>query len=204
MKAVERMSRSEMEFCGHGCRACASLRRAALKLAGEQGMDEVTIAAIADRAQVLVPLTVRHIGDDAMACLCAAYLESMTDLQDRFATTMSFALSWDDGLDTAVREMLATLAADPARARFLFAEALAGPPALDVLRDRLRERSVRLLAARHRRLGEDPELSRRHCEQLEETMANALARACRRGNIEHLPAIAPEIIGATRADLVLV
>jgi AcrR family transcriptional regulator len=184
-----------MEFCGHGCRACASLRRAALKLAGEQGMETVTIAAIADRAQVLVPLAVRHIGEDPLACLCAAYLESMTDLQDRFAATLSAAVAWDDGLDRAVRELLATLAADPARARFLFAEALDGPPQLDVLRGRLRERSVRLLSARHRRLGEDPELSRLHCELLEETMANAIARTCRRGDVEHLPALAPEIVG---------
>jgi hypothetical protein len=143
---------------------------------------------------------VRHIGEDPMACMCAAYLESMTDLQDRFAATLSFAVAWDDGLDRAVRELLATLAADPPRARFLFAAALDGPPALDVLRARLRERAVRLLAARHRRLGEDPELSRLRCELLEETLANAIARTCRRGDTEHLPALSAEILGAMTVE----
>ena len=98
-----------MEFCGHGCRACASLRRHALKIAGEQGLEAVTIAAIADRAQVLAPLVVRHIGDDPMACLCAAYLESMTDLQDRFAATHNIKVVRQHAKTTALPDWLAEL-----------------------------------------------------------------------------------------------
>lgn len=191
-----------MEFCGSPCRACASLRGAALKIAGERGLEAVTVAAISDRAEVLVPFTVRHLGDDPVAILVAAYRESMTALQDRFARTLAFGASWEDGLERAVHELLATLAADPARARFLFAEVLGGPAALLVERDALRERSVRLLVARHRRFGGDPELSEDLCERVESVTADAIARACLRRRNASLPALAPEILDAGALVLV--
>jgi AcrR family transcriptional regulator len=56
------------------CTACAGLRRAALALAAERGIDTVTSEGIAERAGLTLDGFARHYRD-AEECLVAAYDE---------------------------------------------------------------------------------------------------------------------------------
>jgi AcrR family transcriptional regulator len=103
------------------CTACAGLRRAAVTLAAERGIETVTIEEIAGRAGMTLDGFRRHYRD-AEDCLVAAYEEGTRQLERTFREGLQGAGGWRDRLQTAVERTLSAFARRPQLARFCLAE----------------------------------------------------------------------------------
>jgi AcrR family transcriptional regulator len=103
------------------CTACAGLRRAAVALAAERGLEEVTSEEIAERAGMSLDGSRRHYRD-AEECLVAAYDEGARQLERTFRDGLHVAGGWRERLQAAVERTLSTFARRPQLARFCLAE----------------------------------------------------------------------------------
>jgi AcrR family transcriptional regulator len=103
------------------CTACAGLRRAAVALAAERGIEKVTAEEIADRAGMALDGFRRHYRD-AEECLVAAYEEGARQLERTFRDGLQGTGGWRDRLEAAVEGTLSTFARRPQLARFCLAE----------------------------------------------------------------------------------
>jgi AcrR family transcriptional regulator len=103
------------------CTACAGLRRAAVALAAERGLEEVTSEEIAERAGLTLDGFRRHYRD-AEECLVAAYDEGVRQLERTFRDGLHVAGGWRERLQAAVERTLSTFASRPQLARFCLAE----------------------------------------------------------------------------------
>jgi AcrR family transcriptional regulator len=103
------------------CTACAGLRRAAVALAAERGVDTVSAEEIAGRAGLTLDGFERHYGD-AEECLVAAYEEGARQLERTFRDGLQGAGGWRERLQGAVERTLSAYARRPQLARFCLAE----------------------------------------------------------------------------------
>src|SRR5918999_2833423 len=103
------------------CTACAGLRRAAVSLAGEGGIDKVSAEEIADRAGMKLDGFRRHYRD-AEECLVAAYEEGVRQLERTFRDGLQGTGGWRERLQAAVERTMSTFARRPQLARFCLAE----------------------------------------------------------------------------------
>jgi AcrR family transcriptional regulator len=111
-----------MERClAFRCTACAALRRAAVGLAAERGIENVTAEEIADRAGVSLDGLRRHYRS-AEECLVAAYEEGARELERTFRDGLQVAGAWRERLQAAVERTLSAFTRRPQLARFCLAE----------------------------------------------------------------------------------
>ena len=103
------------------CTACAGLRRAAVALAAEGGIDTVSEEEIADRAGMTLDGFERHYRD-ADECLVAAYEEGARQLERTFREGLQGAGGWQERLQAAVERTMSVFARRPQLARFCLAE----------------------------------------------------------------------------------
>jgi AcrR family transcriptional regulator len=103
------------------CTACAGLRRAAVGLAAERGIDTVTADQIAERAG-MTPDGFRRHYRDAEDCLVAAYEEGARQLERTFREGLQVAGGWRVRLHAAVERTLSAFTRRPQLARFCLAE----------------------------------------------------------------------------------
>ena len=188
------LTRSDVEFCAPHCRTCAALRRAAAQLVGERGIDHVMLDEIAAVAGVGESDAARHVGEDAVACIGAAYLESAAELQSRFVAAFEQQTAWRDGLAAATRTLLETLADDPARARFCYVEVLEGPREVAALREQVRARSVDLFGEQYRARRRADPVPRLHLEVTNGAIIHAIERSARARRTDELPGLADAIV----------
>lgn len=85
--------------------------------------------------------------------IAEAYEDSAHRLQEDFELAFGRARGWRDGVRWATEELVATLATDPARARFGYVEVMRAGVELRERRERVRQRSIDLFlreyVARH-------------------------------------------------------
>jgi AcrR family transcriptional regulator len=103
------------------CTACAGLRRAAVSLAAERGIESVSAAEIAWRAGMALDDFRRHYGD-AEECLVSAYEEGVRQLERTFRDGLQGSGGWRERLHAAAHRTLAVFARQPQLARFCLAE----------------------------------------------------------------------------------
>ena len=103
------------------CTACAGLRRAAVSLAAEQGIETVSAEAIADRAGMTLDGFRRHYRD-AEECLVAAYDEGAQQLERTFREGLQASGGWRERLQAAVERTMSAFARRPQLARFCLGE----------------------------------------------------------------------------------
>jgi AcrR family transcriptional regulator len=103
------------------CTACAGLRRAAVTLAAERGIETVTAEEIAERAGMTLDDFRRHYRD-AEECLVAAYDEGARQLERTFRDGLQGTAAWRERLQAAVERTLSAFARRPQLARFCLAE----------------------------------------------------------------------------------
>lgn len=103
------------------CTACAGLRRAAVSLAAERGIEAATAEAIAERAGMTLDGFGRHYRD-AEECLVAAYDEGARQLERTFREGLQGAGGWRERLHAAAEGTLSAFARRPQLARFCLAE----------------------------------------------------------------------------------
>jgi AcrR family transcriptional regulator len=103
------------------CTACAGLRRAAVTLATERGIEAVAADEIAWRAGMTLDDFRRHYRD-AEECLGAAYDEGARQLERTFRDGLQGSGGWRERLQAAVDKTLAVFARRPQLARFCLAE----------------------------------------------------------------------------------
>jgi AcrR family transcriptional regulator len=103
------------------CTACAGLRRAAVALAAERGIETVTAEEIAERAG-MTPDGFRRHYRDAEECLVAAYDEGARQLERTFRDGLQGTGGWRERLQAAVERTLSAFARRPQLARFCLAE----------------------------------------------------------------------------------
>jgi AcrR family transcriptional regulator len=144
------------------CTACAGLRRAAVSLAAERGIETVTAEQIAERAGMTVDGFGRHYRD-AEECLVAAYEDGARQLERTFRDGLQVAGGWRERLQAAVERTLSAFRRRPQLARFCLAEV--PRTTLPSLRERhleSRQRFVTVLSEERGR--EAGEASRLHLE----------------------------------------
>lgn len=128
------------------CSACAALRRAAVAVAMERGIQGTTEEAIAERAGMSAGDLRRHYRD-AEECLGSAYEEGVRQLERTFRDGLRGAGSWRERLQAAADRTLAAFSRRPQLARFCLAEV--PKTSVPSLRDRhlaARQRLVAVLA----------------------------------------------------------
>jgi AcrR family transcriptional regulator len=103
------------------CTGCAGLRRAAVSLAAERGIETVTAEAIAERAGMTLDGFGRHFRD-AEECLVTAYDEGVRQLERTFREGLQGAGGWRERLQAAAESTLSAFARRPQLARFCLAE----------------------------------------------------------------------------------
>lgn len=103
------------------CTACAGLRRAAVTLAAERGIDTVTAEEIASRAGMTLD-GFRYHYRDAEECLVAAYDEGARQLERTFRDGLQGVGAWRERLQAAVEMTMSAFARRPQLARFCLAE----------------------------------------------------------------------------------
>jgi AcrR family transcriptional regulator len=103
------------------CTACAGLRRAAVSLAAERGIESVSADEIAWRAGMALVDFRRHYAD-AEECLGSAYEEGVRQLERTFRDGLQGPGGWRERLQAAVDRTLAVFARRPQLAHFCLAE----------------------------------------------------------------------------------
>lgn len=144
------------------CTACAGLRRAAVTLATERGIEAAAADEIAWRAGMTLDDFRRHYRD-AEECLGAAYDEGARELERTFRDGLQGSGGWRERLQAAVERTLAVFARRPQLARFCLAEV--PQTTIPSLRERhleSRQRIVNVLS--EERGGEAVDASRVHLE----------------------------------------
>jgi AcrR family transcriptional regulator len=136
--------------CQPACPGCAALRRAALEIVGEGGIDALTVRALSARSGLTAEALTRHYESPA-ACLHETYAEVSSSVREDFTKAFAWGSSWPDALRLAWRALLQRMASRPAEARLCFVEILRGDRELRCARDDARRLLLGLLAAEHRR-----------------------------------------------------
>ena len=103
------------------CTACAGLRRAAVALAAEGGIDTVSAEEIAGRAGMTLDGFERHYCD-AEECFVAAYEDGARQLERTFRDGLQGPGGWQERLQAAVERTMSAFARRPQLARFCLAE----------------------------------------------------------------------------------
>lgn len=185
MTAISRASIADR--CGPGCPTCADLRRAAVALAGRAGLEGVTPERLAQFTDLPVERLGVHECGAADTCVAAAYRETIEGMQSRYAARMRAAPTPEEGLRDATADLLAYLTRHPDVASFVAVEAPRGGSQLASLREGLRRRSVRSLAAELERFDGANAAPERHVERLVDTMWRTIARHVAAGQTATLP-----------------
>ncbi len=136
--------------CETACPTCASLRAAAVRLAGERGVSEMTTARLCAYSGVPRAVLTMHYGSVG-ECLGEAYEELADEIRESFAESFADSSSWADGLMLGLERMLVRMADNPAEARLCFVETISGDRELMRRRETARRRMIDLLSAERRR-----------------------------------------------------
>jgi AcrR family transcriptional regulator len=164
------------------------------RLVGERGCAHTSIEAIVKAAGVST-ITFYERFEDKEECFAAAFdravEETIAGLRE---ATAGEELSWPERISTALRALLAAIAADPGRARMCLVEAQTGGPSLSVRFDAVLDR-VALKLREGRALDTAPPALP---PTLEEATAGGLAWLLRerleRGGGEDVEALYPKLV----------
>jgi AcrR family transcriptional regulator len=171
---------------------------AAERLVGEGGCAHTSIEAIVKAAGVSSVTFYEHFADKE-ACFLAAFERAVGETQARLAAAAAPELSWPERFCTALRALLAAVAADPGRARLCLVEAQTGGPALSARFDALLDRVAALLRGGRALQTAPPDLP----PTLEEATAGGLAWLLRerieRGQAEQVEALYPKLVDVALA-----
>jgi hypothetical protein len=152
----ERLSRQEAEAtsnrgegCFSDCQICRRLRKAAVELAVETGIDRTTDRAVAELAGVPFEQAVQHY-PTVEDCLAAAYDEGALILRRVCARALRGEGSWQERLHSAVDMAIDAFSERPQLARYCFVDAWRSDlPMVSASRVADRERFVRILVEQH-------------------------------------------------------
>lgn len=114
------------------------------RLVGERGCSHTSIEAIVKAAGVSSVTFYEHFAGKE-ACFLAAFERAVAETQAEIASAVPPELSWPERFCTALRVLLAMVAADPGRARLCLVEAQTAGPSLSVRFDALLDRVAGLL-----------------------------------------------------------
>jgi hypothetical protein len=177
-----------------GCRVCAALRRAAIDIAAEHGISEVSVSALAEQADLRPIDVMRHTRGSVTRCVESAYVDAACRLQREFMTSMGTTGSWCEGLRTATEQLVETLVGDPAAARFCYVEILEGDGRLVELREQMRASTVALLTQEYRARCGETIVSAVHIELVCGALIHAIADHARDRRTDDLPEIVESIL----------
>jgi AcrR family transcriptional regulator len=179
-------------YAATACPTCASLRAAAVRLVGDDGMDGLSLDALCESCGLTPDQLVDHY-PTPVACLYAAYDELSDDLTLEVADVFDGTADWREALNNVSSRMLARLSEHPSEARLLFVEALRGDRELRRRRERGRQRMVSLFLSEHRRRGDLEAPSQIQLEMMLGASFHLIATHVAEGNIDDLPDLAPEL-----------
>jgi AcrR family transcriptional regulator len=179
-------------YAATACSTCASLRAAAVRLAGERGIEGLSIATLSGAAGLTPGEAMDHYPDSG-SCLYEAYDELSYKLQVEAAEEFESTPDWHEALDNVVSRMLRRLAQNPCETRLMFVEALRGDRELRRRRELGRQRMVALFLAEHHRRGDESDLSQIQLEMLLGASFHLIAGHVAAGRAGDLTELAPEL-----------
>lgn len=179
--------------CEAGCPGCARLRATAVEIVGEQGLEALTAAALAERAGYS-PGVARHHYPSAERCLYEAFDELMFSMFVELAGAFAEAGSWEVVFADAFGRLLARLAANPTQARLCFVEVPRASRELRRRRAVTRRWAVDLFAAEYAERSEEPELSTLQMEMLTGAGMQLIASMVAAGRFRELPGLVPKLL----------
>jgi hypothetical protein len=174
--------------CRPGCPICAGLRRAAVAVVGNLGLDGITAERLAQVCGLRPEAAARHACGSVDVVVAAAYVEAMEGLQARFAARLRRAATREQGLRDATADLLAYLARHGDVAAFVTVEVRHGHRELQKLREKMRLRSVANVRRELARFDGDAVAPDLQIEMLIATMGLIIARHVEAGRTAELPA----------------
>ena len=178
--------------CNPDCATCTRLRRAALALVGDGGLEALTLEALAGSAAIDAVELRRHYATEA-ECLYDTYEEVARDVRDEIAAVFAEVPSWPEALTLVGKRLLAWMAGRPAEARLCFIEILRGDREMLRLRDAERQRTIDLFVREHRRRRHREDLPELQLELLVSAGFRAIGAAVAEGRVAALPELEPEL-----------
>jgi AcrR family transcriptional regulator len=175
------------------------MRRAALDIVGEAGLEGLSLHAIAGRAGLTPADASRHYAD-AETCIYETYDDVSASIALEMAGAFGQGTSWETGFALGRQRLLRRMARRPAEARLCFVEVLRGDRELRLRREQTRRWIVDFLTEQyeHRRARERlPEI------QIEmligagfQTISSAVSTAEDAATLERRLSELAEILGA--------
>ena len=179
--------------CNPDCATCTRLRRAALDIVGDGGLEALTLLTLAGSAGIDAVELRRHYATEA-ECLYDTYEEIAHDVRDVIAAAFAQVPSWPDALTLVGKRLLAWMAERPAEARLCFIEILRGDREMLRRRDAERQRTIDLFVREHRRRGHREDLPELQLELLVSAGFRAIGAAVAEGPVAALPELEPELV----------
>lgn len=179
-------------YAATDCRTCASLRAAAVRLAGERGLEGLSLAALSEAAGLTPAEALDHYPDPA-SCLYEAYDELSYEFQLEAAEAFESTPDWHEALDKVVSGMLVRLSQNPNEARLLCVETLRGDRELRRRRELGRQRMMALFLAEHHRRAAEADLATIQLEMAFGASFHLISTYVAEGRVDDLPELAPEL-----------
>lgn len=178
--------------CTPDCATCALLRRAALSLVGDGGLEAMTLEALASSAAIDAVELRSHYATGA-ECLYDTYEEVARDVRNVIAAALTEAPSWPEALTLVGKRLLARMAERPAEAQLCFIEVLRGDREMLRRRNAERQRTIDLFVREHRRRRHHEDLPELQLELLVSAGFRAIGAAVADGRGAALPELEPEL-----------
>jgi hypothetical protein len=185
--------------CVPGCQICGCLRRAALDVVGETGLEGLSLDAIAAHANLTEDEAGRHYADSAI-CIYETYDDVSASIALEMADGFAQGTSWETGFALARERLLRRMARRPAEARLCFVEVLRGDRELRLRREKTRQWIVDFLTDEYERRRAEEELPEIKIEMLIgagfQAISHAVATAEDAATLERRLTELAEILGA--------
>lgn len=178
--------------CDPECMTCERLQDLAVELVADGGAEALSFETLAARSGLPAALIEEHYATPG-ACLYGPYDAASLRMLEVLARGFGDTPSWHIGFERATRELLAEMAADPARAKLCFVIA----PRIDhELRTRCeghRRLIVAFLAAEYERRRRRERLSEVQIELLVGASFHAITETLAAGAEEELAELGPKL-----------
>jgi hypothetical protein len=178
--------------CKEDCAVCAALRAAALRLAGAEGIEALTIERLWLEAGLSNGPTLPHYVS-ARSCLYDTYDYVSSSVYKDFAAAFAAEPDWSAALRLATETLLGRMAARPDEARFCFVEVLRGDHELLRRRDTNRRRLLSLFTREHALRRGHAAASEMQLEMLIGSSFQTIAACVAGGDFSALSALGPEL-----------
>ncbi len=179
------------------------LLRAMAKTVAEYGYQETTVRRLLGRAG-LSRRTYYELFEDKEDCFLAAYDEAIEHVLELVGEAYGGVDEPRERIEQGLRAFLQFCADEPDVARMCVVEVLAAGPAARARRAATMERLADLVATALNELRGDEKLSRLSAQGLIGGVHELIYTPIDRGEVEHLPDLAEQIVSTQVAPLVLV